>query len=189
MSSKAISILSQGGPLHRLTYSVALALPLLTATPALTQSPGQGAAPAEATDRTETERNREIVRRAFEAWVNGESVFDELLADNVVWTIHGSNPVAGTYNGKEAFVERASAPLVSRLQTSIIPVVHAIWADGDAVIVRFDGSATTTSGAPYRNQFVWIFWMEEDVVTRAEAFLDLAAYREVVDNNDPKEGE
>jgi hypothetical protein len=27
---------------------------------------------------------------------------------------------------------------------------------GDTVIVRFDGRATTTSGAPYRNQFVWI---------------------------------
>lgn len=30
--------------------------------------------------------------------------------------------------------------------------------------------------------------MEEDVVTRAEAFLDLAAYREVVNNNEPKAG-
>lgn len=186
MNRKTFSIWRKTGPLYRLAYSVALALPLLTTAPVLSQSLSQEAAPVEATDRTETERNREIVQRAFEAWANGESVFDELLADDVVWTIHGSDPVAGTYNSKEDFVERASMPLVSRLETPVVPVVHAIWAEDDAVIVRFDGSATTTSGAPYRNEFVWIFWMEEDVVTRAEAFLDLAAYREVVNNNEPE---
>lgn len=85
-------------------------------------------------------------------------------------------------NAKE-FIERASAPLISRLATPIVPDVHGIWAAGDTVIVRFDGSATTTSGAPYVNQFVWIFGMADGVVTQAEAFLDLDAYQEVVDNN------
>lgn len=55
--------------------------------------------------------------------------------------------MAGTYRGVEDFVERASAPLISRLATPLVPRVHHIWADGDTVIVRFDGSATTTSGA------------------------------------------
>ena len=134
---------------------------------------------------SETERNRETVRAAFEAWTNGESVFGELLHDDVVWTIPGSDPVAGTYNGRQAFVDEASTPLVSRLATPIVPQVHHIWAEEDTVIVRFDGAATTTSGAPYRNQFVWIFEMEDGVVVRAEAFLDLAAYREVVESNEP----
>ncbi len=42
---------------------------------------------------------------------------------------------------------------------------------------------TTTSGAPYRNQFVWIFRLRDEIVVEAEAFLDLAAYQQVVDNN------
>ncbi|MCO6423171.1 nuclear transport factor 2 family protein [Sinorhizobium meliloti] len=100
--------------------------------------------------------------------------------------MHGSAPVAGTYRGVEDFVERASAPLISRLATPLVPRVHHICADGDTVIVRFDGSATTTSGAPYRNKFVWIFLMKNGAVVEAEAFLDLAAYHAVVDNNEPR---
>ncbi|MBH0239033.1 nuclear transport factor 2 family protein [Methylobrevis albus] len=131
-------------------------------------------------------QNTATVRAAFEAWQAGGNVFADLLAPDVVWTIHGSGPVAGTYRGLDDFVSRASAPLVTRLSTPIVPEVHDIFADGDTVIVRFDGAATTTSGAPYRNQFVWIFRMDDGVVVEAEAFLDLAAYQQVVENNEPR---
>ena len=67
-----------------------------------------------------------------------------------------------------------------------MPEVHDIFADGDTIIIRFDGTATTTSGAPYRNQFVWIFEMKDGLVVKAEAFLDLVAYQQVVDNNAPR---
>ncbi|MCF3934945.1 nuclear transport factor 2 family protein [Acuticoccus sp. M5D2P5] len=155
----------------------AILAPFIAASPVAAQPPA-----AEAT----TEANRQLVRDAFDAWANGESVFGELLAENVEWTIHGSDPVAGTYTNRADFVERASVPLISRLAGPLVPEVHAIYADGDTVIVRFDGSATTTSGAPYRNQFVWIFELADGEVVRAEAFLDLSAYRTVVDNNAPR---
>lgn len=131
-------------------------------------------------------RNEATVREAFERWTAGGNVFADLLAHDVVWTIHGSGPVAGTYRGVKDFVDRASVPLVSRLATPLEPVVHHIWAAGDSVIIRFDASATTTSGAPYRNQFVWIFRMAGGSVVAAEAFLDLVAYQQVVDNNEPR---
>ncbi|MFA1677138.1 nuclear transport factor 2 family protein [Rhizobium mongolense] len=131
-------------------------------------------------------QNKAIVRKAFEKWRAGGSVFAELLAPDVVWTIHGSGPVAGTYRSLQDFVERASAPLVSRLTTPVLPEVHDIMADGDMVIIRFDGTATTTSGAPYRNHFVWIFRMKDGSVVAAEAFLDLVAYQQVVENNEPR---
>jgi uncharacterized protein len=138
-------------------------------------------------DQTDvTARNEAVVRQAFDGWLTGGNVFAELLAPDVRWTIHGSSPVATTYTSIEDFVERAAAPLTSRLATPIVPEVHGVWASGDTVIIRFDGSATTTSGAPYTNQFVWIFRMTDGVVTEAEAFLDLAAYQEVVDNNAPR---
>jgi len=135
----------------------------------------------------DTERNKAIVQQAFNAWENGGSVFSNLLAENIRWTIHGSGPVAGTYVGIDSFVEDASRPLISRLSTPLVPEVHAIWAVDDTVIIRFDGSATTTSGAAYANQFVWIFRMQDGLVTEAEAFLDLAAYHRVIANNAPRE--
>ncbi|YBV95492.1 nuclear transport factor 2 family protein [Phyllobacteriaceae bacterium JZ32] len=131
-------------------------------------------------------RNEAIVRQAFESWRVGGNVFAELLAPDVKWTIHGSGPVARTYTGIDDFVANASAPLISRLATPLVPKVKGIWAAGDTVIIRFDGAATTTSGAPYTNAFVWIFRMTDGRVTVAEAFLDLAAYQEVVDNNPPR---
>ncbi|WP_420142111.1 nuclear transport factor 2 family protein [Sphingomonas sp.] len=137
-------------------------------------------------DAVPEKTNKAIVQAAFEKWRAGGDVFAELLAPDIVWTIHGSGPVAGTYRGLEDFTRRASAPLVSRLAGPIIPEVRSIWADGDVVIVRFDGSATTTSGAPYRNQFVWILRMKAGRAVEAEAFLDLAAYQRVIENNRPR---
>lgn len=132
------------------------------------------------------QRNREIVQAAFEEWREGTYVFAELLAPDVVWTIHGSGPVAGIYRNQKDFIEQASRPLTSRLATPIVPEVHNIFADGDTIIIRFDGTATTTSGAPYRNQFVWILKMKNGLVVNAEAFLDLVAYQQVIDNNAPR---
>lgn len=142
---------------------------------------------ATGTDADIEVRNEAIVREAFDGWATrGGNVFD-LLSPDVRWTIHGSGPVADTYHGVQDFVQRGSVPLVSRLATPLTPELHHIWAVGDRVIIRFDASATTTSGAPYNNRFVWIWRIEDGLVVEAEAFLDLVAYQEVVDNNQPRE--
>ena len=120
--------------------------------------------------------NTAIVQKAFDDWAVQTGGVADILSPNVVWTIHGSGPVAGTYTSRESFLNDASLPLVDRLSRPIIPDVHHIWSFEDRVIIRFDGSATTTSGAPYNNQFVWIFRLEDGVVVEAEAFLDLVAY-------------
>lgn len=153
---------------------------------ALVTAGGSGRAEPAAPDTATVAQNERIVRKAFDAWTGGESVFD-LLSPDVIWTIHGSGPVADTYKGVEDFVQRASVPLVSRLATPLTPEVHNIWAVGDIVVIRFDAAAITTSGAPYGNEFVWIWTIEDGVVVEAEAFLDLVAYQEVVDNNEPRE--
>lgn len=182
-----MSILRKRHPIAKLSLAAQIAsamLPLAPPHPALANTT---ATQVQATDDAATERqNRAIVDAAFEKWRGGTYVFQELLAPDVVWTIHGSGPVAGTYRNQKDFIERASLPLTSRLATPVLPQVHGLFADGDTVIIRFDGTATTTSGAPYRNQFVWIFKMKDGLVVNAEAFLDLAAYQQVVDNNAPR---
>lgn len=141
---------------------------------------------AETHDTAIEARNKAIVRDAFEKWRGGTYLFGALLAPDIVWTIHGSGSVAGTYRNQEDFIERAARPLQSRLATPVVPEVRNIYAVGDTVLIRFDGSATTTSGAPYRNQFLWMFRMKDGLVIEAEAFLDLAAYQRVVENNEPR---
>jgi ketosteroid isomerase-like protein len=143
------------------------------------------AVPALAEQSDTSGRNAALVRQVFDSWAAGGSVFDPLLAPDVRWTINGSGSLAGTCEGRDSFLEDASLSLVSRLSSPVVPDVHAIWAVEDTAIVRFDGSATTTSGATCENQFVWIFRLEDERFVEAEVFLDLAAYQEVVENNEP----
>ena len=62
-----------------------------------------------------TESNRQIITEAFEKWsAGGSTFFDDVLAHNVVWTIKGSSPTAGTYDGRDQFVREAVKPFVER---------------------------------------------------------------------------
>lgn len=158
-------------PAKRLTGSVLLALALLSTL-------WSGVAAAEST----AERNQRLVERAFANWSAGRgSLFDDLLSPTVVWTIRGSGPAAGTYHGREDFLQRAVRPFAQRLATPIVPRVDGIWAREDQVVVRWMGTATARDGAPYRNEYVWIFRMDGARATQVEAFLDLVPYQDVID--------
>lgn len=158
-------------PAKRLTGSALLALALLSVL-------WSGVAAAEST----AERNQRLVERAFANWSAGRgSLFDDLLSPTVVWTIRGSGPVAGTYHGREDFLQRAVRPFAQRLATHIVPRVEGIWAREDQVVVRWMGTATARDGAPYRNEYVWIFRMDGARATQVEAFLDLVPYQDVID--------
>lgn len=158
-------------PAKRLTGSALLALALLSVL-------WSGGAAAEST----AERNQRLVERAFATWSAGRgSLFDDLLSPTVVWTIRGSGPAAGTYHGSEDFLQRAVRPFAQRLATPIVPRVEGIWAREDQVVVRWMGTATARDGAPYRNEYVWIFRMDGARATQVEAFLDLVPYQDVID--------
>ena len=91
-----------------------------------------------------------------------------------------------TYASRKDFLERAVQPFVARLATPIRPMVKAIWADGDDVIVHWDGSATAGDGAPYRNSYIWIFRMQDGRAAEVTAFLDLAPYDDVMRRLSPR---
>lgn len=134
------------------------------------------------TDReADRETNRAFIAKAFDAWAaGGTGFFNDVLSPDVVWTIAGSSPHAGTYRGREALVRRAVMPLTSRLATPIRPTVRQLWADGDHVIVHWDGTATAADGVAYRNSYVWILRMAQRRAVEVTAFLDMNAYDEVV---------
>ena len=165
--------------MNRSTPNNRLALVLTLAIAALSSAHASTPEPVHAT----AVHNEALVRKAFTDWSTGNGTVFALLSPDVVWTVHGSGSVAGTYKGVEAFLEGAAAPLTGRLARPLVPKVHAIWAVGDTVISRFEAESVTTGGRPYRNQYVWIFRMEDGVVVEAEAFLDLAAYDKVVGEN------
>lgn len=125
--------------------------------------------------------NRQQVDDAFARWAAGGSdFFAEVLSPDVVWTIEGSGPTAGTYRGLADFNARAVRPFVSRLRTPVRPVSRRLWADGDHVIINWVGEAVAMDGRPYRNHYAWILRMERGKAVEVTAFLDLAPYEDVI---------
>ncbi|MBV4484966.1 nuclear transport factor 2 family protein [Pseudomonas sp. SWRI153] len=127
------------------------------------------------------ERNRQFIAQAFEHWaLGGRTFFQDVLAPDVVWTIKGTSPSAGTYRGRDDFLQRAVTPFAKRLASPVRPTVKDIWAEGDDVIVHWDGVATAADGAPYRNSYVWIIRLHNLRATEVIAFLDLVPYDDVI---------
>jgi hypothetical protein len=58
------------------------------------------------------------------------------------------------------------------MATPLVPSVRGIYADGDMVIILFDGAATATDGLHYRNTYTWYFQIREAKVVNAIAFFD-----------------
>ena len=103
-----------------------------------------------------------------------------MLAPNVVWTIKGSSPTARVLRGKQELIDGAVTPLSTRLQRQIRPTIRNLWADGDHVIIEWDGEAVAKDGKPYRNSYLWIFRMQGGRATEVTAYLDLAPYDDVL---------
>ncbi|WP_314437385.1 nuclear transport factor 2 family protein [Massilia timonae] len=129
----------------------------------------------------QAQANKEAVDKAFAAWAaGGRTFFDDMLAPNVVWTIKGSSPTARVLRGKQELIDGAVTPLSTRLQRQIRPTIRNLWADGDHVIIEWDGEAVAKGGKPYRNSYLWIFRMQGGRATEVTAYLDLAPYDDVL---------
>ena len=129
----------------------------------------------------DTERHRRFIDEAFARWAaGGGSFFDDVLHDDVVWTIKGSGPSAGVYRGRRDFLDRAVRPFAARMAVPVRPVARRVWAERDDVIVQWEGEGTAGDGRPYRNSYVWIFRMRGRKAGEVDAYLDLPAYDDVL---------
>ncbi|WP_355605005.1 nuclear transport factor 2 family protein [Xanthomonas cannabis] len=125
--------------------------------------------------------NKRIVEAAFAQWqAGGSDLFQTLLSPEVVWTIEGSGPSAGSLRGRDVLIATAVRPLAERLASPLRPVQQRIWADGEHVIVQWEGVATLRDGSSYRNRYAWIMQMHDGKAVEVNAFLDLPAYDAVL---------
>lgn len=116
--------------------------------------------------------NRTLVAEAFAAWEQGDSgPFFALVADDVTWTVIGSTEVSGTFTSKAAFTEGALRPLGAVLGP-IEAEVRQVLADGDHVVLRWVGQATTKYGRDYAQTYCWVMRLAEGKVVEVTAYLD-----------------
>jgi hypothetical protein len=133
------------------------------------------------------EQNRLRVLASFEAWTHGAGSPFDLLADDASWTIEGRSFASKTYVGRETFMREVIRPFNARMSVGLTPTLRAICADGDRVVVFFDGRGTARDGTPYSNTYFWLFELHEGKVTRAFAMFDSIEFNDFWSRVSPAE--
>jgi uncharacterized membrane protein YozB (DUF420 family) len=57
--------------------------------------------------------------------------------------------------------------------------MRGVYADGDTVVVLWDGEGTRRDGKPYKNTYAWFMRFDEGLVVEATAFFDSIAFNEL----------
>jgi hypothetical protein len=94
--------------------------------------------PPPAVDDT-TNETREFVESLFTAVAldNFGQSFATALSDNLVWTVTGSSPIAGTYASKQIYIEKVLTPLRAVLVSLPVPIVEHIVVDKEWAVVNW----------------------------------------------------
>ena len=119
--------------------------------------------------------NKKLIQDAFDAWAAGDgAAFFNILAEDVQWTVIGSGPVSRAYTSRQAFLDGAAKPLNAKLAGPIQPTVVNIIAEGDNVVLQWEGTATAKSGKPYNNSYCWVMRVADGKVREGTAYIDTA---------------
>jgi len=127
----------------------------------------------------QTEANREIIRQAFEAWRQGTGPITDVFAPGMVWRIEGHSAAAREYRGTQQFVDEVLAPFGARFAGGepFRPVtIRGVYADGDTVVVIWDGRGIANDGRPYENSYAWIMKLDNGKVVDGTAFFDSISF-------------
>jgi uncharacterized protein len=122
--------------------------------------------------------NKQAIQAAFDAWRKGTGGVFDLLAPDAKWTIVGNSPVSRTFASRQEFLDAVITPFNARLSSRLVPTVRGVFADGDMVIVLFDGEGTARDGKPYKNTYSWYLRMRDGKIVDATAFFDTVEFND-----------
>lgn len=129
-----------------------------------------------------TEANRQAVTQAFAAWREGTGAITDVFAPDMVWRIEGHSLASKEYGDKQQFIDEVLAPFGARFATfdPFRPTsIRSVHADGDTVIVVWDGRGIANDGQTYENSYAWIMKMRDGMVIDGTAFYDSISFNEL----------
>jgi uncharacterized protein len=131
------------------------------------------------TSAARAETNREIISQAFDAWRQGTAAITGVFAPEMVWRIEGHSAASKEYGSKRQFIDEVLAPFGARFTESqpFRPVtIRGVYADGDTVVVIWDGRGIANDGQPYENSYAWIMKLADGQVVDGTAFYDSISF-------------
>jgi ketosteroid isomerase-like protein len=136
-----------------------------------------------------TEANRQAISVAFEAWQDGSAAITDVFAPDMVWRIEGHSLASGEYATRQQFIDQVLTPFGARFASGerFRPVaVRSVHADGDSVIVLWDGRGVANDGRPYENTYAWFMRMRDGKVVDGTAFYDSISFNDLWSRVAPK---
>jgi uncharacterized protein len=128
------------------------------------------------------EQNKELVTKTWRAFISGD--LDTALAnmsDEISWVIPGNLPnVSGLKRGKDAirtFGKGVGVAFPKGLNSEIHKV-HAT--DDNTVILELTNQGKAANGKDYRNEYCFIFEVENGKIRRVREYVDLLTVKETL---------
>lgn len=104
-----------------------------------------------------TNRTRTFVHSLFSNRDDWDYVFPEALAEDLIWTVNGSSPIAGRYESKKDYVDRVLEPMHQVIDNLPPPIVEQIMADGLWATVHWRCEGVKAKNqAVYDQHYCWL---------------------------------
>ena len=126
--------------------------------------------------------NRAVIAAAFEAWQERAVPISSIFAPDMTWRIEGRLAAPTQFANSQEFIEQVLTPFGERFAKGerFRPVrVRSILADGDTVVVVWEGRGVANDGQPYENSYAWILQLRDGKVVDGTAFFDTIAFNEL----------
>lgn len=109
------------------------------------------------------EQNKKLVAHLYSKAANGNNEpMASAFADDMVWTIIGSTPVSGTYDGLEEIRGVLAPKLMSSFETIPRLIIDRLIAEGDHVVVLAHGEGgRTENGTEYNNSYCHVLRLRD----------------------------
>lgn len=134
------------------------------------------------TSTSSPEDNRRLIREAFDAWQSGSAPITDVLAPDMTRRIEGHSVASRAYASKQQFVDEVLAPFGARFargQRFRPTTIRSIHADGETVIVLWDGRGVANDGRPYENSYAWFLRLRDGLVVDGTAFYDSISFNDL----------
>ena len=116
-----------------------------------------------------SEQNKQVAIRFIEAFSRADTeTLKTCLVPEAVVHSKGFGKLSGTRSYE--FIVATTSAFKDVIPTGLKPKFHTVTAEGDRVVVEFEGDATLANGEPYRNQYCLVITLEKGRIRQVNEY-------------------
>ena len=117
--------------------------------------------------------HKQLLQQIFQGLANRDgTLFIDTMTEDCRWSTIGTGKWSGAFDGKQAILRDLLGPLRERLAERSKTVAQRFIVDGDFAAVEARGHNVTKAGAPYRNEYCFVFRFAGDKIAEVTEYSD-----------------